>query len=72
MTVAGHADTAGDAPYNRILSERRASATRDALVRDGVNEAAITVVARGKEELLVPTTDRVREPKNRRVEIVVQ
>jgi outer membrane protein OmpA-like peptidoglycan-associated protein len=41
-------------------------------VRDGVSQAAITVVARGKEELLVPTTDRVREPKNRRVEIVVQ
>jgi outer membrane protein OmpA-like peptidoglycan-associated protein len=72
VTVAGHADTAGDAPYNRILSERRAAATRDALVRDGVSEAAITVVARGQEELLVPTTDRVREPKNRRVEIVVQ
>jgi OOP family OmpA-OmpF porin len=72
VTVAGHADTAGDAPYNRILSERRAAATRDALVRDGVSEGAITVVARGQEELLVPTTDRVREPKNRRVEIVVQ
>ena len=72
MTVAGHADTAGDAPYNLILSERRAAATKDALMRDGVSEAAITVVVRGKEELLVPTTDRVREPKNRRVEIVVQ
>jgi len=72
VTVAGHADTAGDAPYNQVLSERRAAATRDALVRDGVSQAAITVVARGKEELLVPTTDRVREPKNRRVEIMVQ
>ena len=45
---------------------------RDALVHDGVSEAAITVMTRGKEELLVPTTDRVREPKNRRVEIMVQ
>jgi outer membrane protein OmpA-like peptidoglycan-associated protein len=72
VTVAGHADTAGDARYNLILSDRRATATKDALMRDGVSEAAITVVARGKEELLVPTTDRVREPKNRRVEIVVQ
>jgi outer membrane protein OmpA-like peptidoglycan-associated protein len=72
VTVAGHADTAGDASYDQILSERRAAATRDALVRDGVSETAITVVARGKGELLVPTTDRMREPKNRRVEIVVQ
>jgi outer membrane protein OmpA-like peptidoglycan-associated protein len=72
VTVAGHADTAGDAPYNQILSERRAAATKDALMRDGVNEAAITVVAHGQEELLVATKDRMREPKNRRVEIVVQ
>jgi outer membrane protein OmpA-like peptidoglycan-associated protein len=72
VIVAGHADTAGDAPYNRILSERRAAATRDALVRDGVSEAVITVVAHGQEELLVATKDRVREPKNRRVEILVQ
>jgi OOP family OmpA-OmpF porin len=72
VTVSGHADTAGDASYNQILSQRRAAATRDALVRDGVSESAITVVARGKEELLVPTSDRVREPKNRRVEIAVQ
>ena len=72
VTVVGHADTVGDAPVNRVLSERRATATRDALVRDGVSAAAITVVARGQEELLGPTNDRVREPKNRRVEIVVQ
>ena len=72
VTVAGHADTVGDAPYNLILSERRAAATKDALLRDGVSEAAITVVARGKEELPVATKDRVREPKNRRVEIVIQ
>lgn len=72
VSVAGHADTVGDASYNMALSQRRAVAARDALVHDGVAEAAISVVSRGEEDLLVSTKDRVREPKNRRVEIIVQ
>ena len=33
---------------------------------------SIVTVGRGEEDLLVPTADGVREPRNRRVEIVVQ
>jgi outer membrane protein OmpA-like peptidoglycan-associated protein len=72
VTVAGHADTYGDTAYNMALSQRRAEAVKDALARDGVDQAAVAVVGRGEAELLVSTKDRVREPKNRRVEIVVQ
>ena len=32
----------------------------------------ITVIGRGEQGLLVPTGDNVREPQNRRVEIVIQ
>ena len=42
------------------------------LVREGVDATAISVVGRGEESLLVPTAEGVREPQNRRVEIVVQ
>ena len=45
---------------------------KDALVRDGVPAQAITVVGMGEKGLLVPTGDNVREPQNRRVEIVIQ
>jgi hypothetical protein len=41
------------------------------LVRDGVRAANIVTVGRGEEDLLVPTAEGVREPRNRRVEIVV-
>jgi OOP family OmpA-OmpF porin len=39
---------------------------------DGVPVTAISVVGMGEKGLLVPTPDGVREPQNRRVEIVIQ
>ena len=72
ITATGHTDTSGPESYNMALSLRRANAVKDALVRDGVPATAITVMGVGEKGLLVPTADGVREPQNRRVEIVVQ
>jgi opacity protein-like surface antigen len=72
ITATGHTDTSGPESYNMALSLRRANAVKDALVRDGVPAQAITVIGMGEKGLLVPTGDGVREPQNRRVEIVVQ
>ncbi|MFO1084637.1 MAG: OmpA family protein [Reyranellaceae bacterium] len=72
ITATGHTDTSGPEAYNMALSLRRANAVKDALVRNGVPATAITVIGRGEQGLLVPTADGVREPQNRRVEIVIQ
>ncbi|HYX02161.1 MAG TPA: OmpA family protein [Reyranella sp.] len=72
VTATGHTDTTGSPAYNMALSLRRANAVKDELVRQGVPAAAITVVGKGESELLVQTGDGVREPQNRRVEIVVR
>jgi len=72
ITATGHTDTSGPENYNMALSLRRANAVKDALVRDGVPATAIAVIGKGKTQLLVPTGDGVREPQNRRVEIVLQ
>ena len=72
ITATGHTDTSGSASYNMALSLRRANAVKDALVRNGVPAQAITVVGKGQTDLLVKTADGVREPQNRRVEIVIQ
>ena len=54
------------------LSLRRANAVKDALVREGVPAQAISVIGRGEQACWCQTGDGVREPQNRRVEIVVQ
>jgi OOP family OmpA-OmpF porin len=72
ITATGHTDTSGPEAYNMALSLRRANAVKDALVREGVPAQAITVIGRGEQGLLVQTGDGVREPQNRRVEIVIQ
>jgi len=70
--VTGHADRSGTDAYNMALSLRRANAVKDQLVREGIPAGGITIVGRGESQPLVPTADGVREPQNRRVEIVLQ
>jgi outer membrane protein OmpA-like peptidoglycan-associated protein len=70
ITLTGHADRAGAAQYNMRLSQRRADAVKAELVRMGVPANEIVTVAKGESDPLVPTADGVREPRNRRVEIV--
>ena len=72
IEVAGHADRSGSPQYNQRLSQRRADAVAAELGRLGVARSAITVQAFGESRPLVPTADGVREPQNRRVEIVLR
>jgi len=72
VTATGHTDKSGPEAYNMALSLRRANTVKDALVREGVPATAISVVGRGETQPLVQTADGVREPQNRRVEIVIQ
>ena len=71
IDLTGHTDLAGPAGYNMKLSVRRAEAVKKVLVELGIAADEIGVVGKGKTEPLVPTADGVREPKNRRVEIVL-
>ncbi len=71
VSITGYTDTSGSAARNLELSKRRADVVADELVREGVPAANIVTVGRGEADLLVPTADGVREPRNRRVEIVV-
>jgi hypothetical protein len=71
VSVVGYTDTSGSAAYNLELSQRRAEVVANELEREGVPSADIVTLGRGEEALLVATADGVREPRNRRVEIVL-
>jgi outer membrane protein OmpA-like peptidoglycan-associated protein len=72
IEVAGHADTVGTPQYNQALSQRRAAAVAAELERRGVARSNITTQGFGFTRPLVPTGANVREPQNRRVEIVLR
>lgn len=72
IEVSGHTDTSGSANYNQGLSERRAATVAAELVRLGVPRNEIVTRGFGQSQLLVQTADNVREPQNRRVEIVLR
>jgi iron complex outermembrane receptor protein len=70
LTVTGHTDTVGSDAYNMRLSRRRAESVAAQLEKDGIPSSEIAIVAKGKRDLLVPTADGVKEPQNRRVQII--
>jgi len=72
IEVNGYTDTSGTPRYNEGLSVRRARTVAAELVRDGVPQSAITIQGFGEKNLLVSTGPGVREPQNRRVEIIIR
>lgn len=72
IEVNGYTDLSGTAKYNMGLSVRRADAVKAELIRDGVAAAEIETQGFGETHPLVPTANGVREPQNRRVEIILK
>lgn len=71
INVTGHTDTVGSDSYNQKLSDRRAAAVAAEMKRLGVDASAISTSGEGKNGLMVPTANGVREAQNRRAEIVL-
>jgi outer membrane protein OmpA-like peptidoglycan-associated protein len=72
IEVSGYTDLSGTAAYNQKLSVRRAESVQKELIRDGVAASEIAIHGYGESNPLVPTAPGVREPQNRRVEIVLK
>ncbi len=70
VRVTGYTDTSGSARYNQRLSGRRAWHVARALEELGIPKASLAVSGHGENDLRVPTANGVREPQNRRVEVI--
>jgi hypothetical protein len=72
MKVTGYTDTVHPPDESQRLSEREADSVSSRLRALGVPQDAMVVSARGQNDNRVPTGPGVREPQNRRVEIVLE
>jgi hypothetical protein len=72
LSLIGHADRSGPDKYNQGLSSKRVTSVTGALSAGGIDAARVMGSAKGESDPLVPTADGVREPRNRRVVVIVQ
>jgi outer membrane protein OmpA-like peptidoglycan-associated protein len=72
IEVNGYTDLSGTVAYNQRLSVRRAETVQKELIHDGVAPGEISIHGYGESNPLVPTAKGVREPQNRRVEIILK
>jgi outer membrane protein OmpA-like peptidoglycan-associated protein len=72
IKLEGHTDSIGSEKYNLKLSEKRADATKNYLVKDGHIEASrISTMGYGKSKPIASNKTREGRAKNRRVEILI-
>ena len=69
LYVYGHTDNLGSANYNHALSNRRARAVRNYLVRAGVPEAVVETKGFGESSPITKAQSAAARQRNRRVEI---
>jgi outer membrane protein OmpA-like peptidoglycan-associated protein len=71
VRVFGHADTSHTDDESAKLGMARARAVREELMKLGLADSAIAYATKGEQDLAKETADGVKEPLNRRVEIIV-
>lgn len=66
IEVGGHTDIRGSKGYNKALSERRARAVTEELIRNGVSSQRISTIGYGESRPISSS-----DAKNRRVEVLI-
>lgn len=72
VTIEGHCDERGTEEYNLALGDRRAQATRDYLVRLGIDATRLKAISFGEERPFDPGHDEAAWARNRRAHFVAQ
>jgi OOP family OmpA-OmpF porin len=69
IEIQGHTDNRGAAEYNRKLSEKRAQAVMEYLLKKGISSARLTAAGYGFSRPVATNTTAAGRAKNRRVEL---
>ncbi|HEX4896199.1 MAG TPA: OmpA family protein [Solimonas sp.] len=69
VDISGHADATGTDGYNQALSERRANAVKQYLIRKGVEAGRVSTYAYGESKPVATNDTEEGRAQNRRAEI---
>jgi OmpA-OmpF porin, OOP family len=72
IEIGAHTDSDGEDAYNQDLSERRAKAVVEFLVREGVAGTLLKPIGYGESKPVAPNDTAENKQKNRRVEFTVK
>ncbi len=72
VEVQGHTDAQGDAARNTVLSQQRAQAIKDFLVKEGVDAKRLTARGYGPSRPQATNDTEAGREQNRRVEFVIK
>jgi len=71
IEVQGHTDNTGNAEANKTLSEKRAQAVMDYMIKKGVDFQRMTAVGYGQDQPIADNNTKAGRAKNRRVEFKI-
>ena len=69
MVIEGHTDNVGEDAANLTLSEQRANAVKEFLIKEGCNPSQLNTKGFGKTKPVAPNDTDKGRAKNRRVEL---
>ena len=72
VTVEGHTDGVGSAPFNKLLSQHRAEAVVKWLTDHGIAKERLLAQGMGKEQPIMPNDTEAGRTANRRVEFHIE
>jgi OOP family OmpA-OmpF porin len=72
ITITGHTDSSGSVKYNQWLSERRAQAIADHIVRKGISSSRIIVKGGGESSPVASNETAEGRAENRRIDITFE
>lgn len=71
ITVEGYTDNTGPVSFNQALSEKRANAVKDEMIKNGIDANIITVIGHGVNDPVADNSTREGRAANRRVKVTV-
>lgn len=72
IRIEGHTDSVGSAEYNKKLSQARADAVREYLIRKGIDPARLKAIGYGEERPIDDNSTEAGRAVNRRVEFHIE